>query len=57
MLVGLKALLIDGQRFPLTLVFETAGAIAVEVRVRRFPPAPSDHHGGCRAAGTILVSI
>ena len=34
-----RSLLIDGKRFPLTLHFEKAGDITVEVAVQKQPPA------------------
>ena len=46
MLVGLKdrSLLQDGKRFPMTLHFEKAGAVPVEVNVQKQAPgAPVDH--------------
>ncbi len=41
MLVGLKQPLKEGQEFPLTLTFEKAGAVTVEVEVEKTPS-----HGG-----------
>jgi periplasmic copper chaperone A len=38
MLVGLKAPLVDGQSFPLTLTFEHAGKIDVTVKVQKAAP-------------------
>lgn len=47
MLMQLKAPLADGQNFPLTLVFEKAGKVQVDVHVQRMPPAgqAGDHAG------------
>lgn len=42
MLIGLKAPLKQGERFPLTLDFERAGRLEVQVKVR----APTATHGG-----------
>ena len=44
MLFGLKAPLEDGQRFPLSLRFEKAGTVEVEVAVRRDAPAGQGQH-------------
>ena len=48
MLMGLKAPLVVGERFPLTLTFERAGAIEIEVEVVPLrPPRPVEsqrHH-------------
>lgn len=46
MLFGLKdrSLLQDGKRFPLTLHFEKAGAVPVEVNVQKTAPADSMEH-------------
>lgn len=41
MMMDLKQPLNDGQSFPLTLVFEKAGKIQVNVHVQRTPPAGS----------------
>lgn len=41
MMMDLKKPLTDGQDFPLTLVFEKAGKIQVNVHVQRMPPAGS----------------
>ncbi len=38
MLMGLKAPLKEGERFPLTLVFEKAGEVTVEVAIQRQAP-------------------
>ena len=49
MLIGLAARLKAGESFALTLTFEKAGAIEVEVRVearRPIAPEASDHHLG-----------
>ncbi len=46
MLLKLTRPLADGDRFPLTLQFERAGAIDVEVRVEAQPSdTPMQHHG------------
>lgn len=39
-----RSLLGDGKRFPLTLHFEKAGDITVEVAVQKQPPEGSDEH-------------
>ncbi|WP_110971386.1 copper chaperone PCu(A)C [Pseudomonas huaxiensis] len=39
-----RSLLSDGKRFPLTLHFEKAGDITVEVAVQKQPPEGSDEH-------------
>ncbi|MDP3815584.1 copper chaperone PCu(A)C [Pseudomonas sp.] len=44
MLFGLKQQLKDGERFPLTLTFEKAGAIEVEVLVEKELPAAEHQH-------------
>lgn len=46
MLLGLKdrSQLRDGQHFPLTLNFEKAGAVQVEVSVQKVPPLAGDAH-------------
>ena len=49
MLIGLEAPLVAGTRFPLTLMFERAGEIAVEVVVEppgAIRPATGKSHGG-----------
>ena len=53
MLVGLSGPLHDGAAFPLTLVFERAGEITVEVAVERPRPASAaaDAHGSHGPAG------
>jgi len=43
MLIGLKAPLVEGARFPLTLTFEKAGTVTVEVEVKG---AGAGGHGG-----------
>lgn len=43
MLMGLKEPLTTGKHFPLTLTFENAGTIEVEIAVIEHPP---DDHGG-----------
>jgi hypothetical protein len=47
MLIGLSEPLREGAAFPLTLVFERAGEVTVEVAVERSPPAATaaDTHG------------
>ena len=40
MLVGLKAPLKEGDRFPMTLTFEKAGEVKVDVVVEGVKPAP-----------------
>lgn len=45
MLMGLRGPLTEGERFPLTLTFERAGDIQVEVAVTALgAPAPADPH-------------
>ncbi|KTC63351.1 copper resistance protein CopZ [Pseudomonas fluorescens ABAC62] len=46
MLLGLKdrSLLADGKHFPLTLNFEKAGKVEVQVSVQKAPPAPATEH-------------
>ncbi|MGY2293312.1 copper chaperone PCu(A)C [Pseudomonas sp. SDO528_S397] len=46
MLLGLKdrSLLRDGQHFPLTLNFEKAGPVDVQVSVQKQPPGPGHSH-------------
>lgn len=39
-----RSLLVDGKRFPLTLHFEKAGDITVEVAVQQQPPADQPGH-------------
>ncbi len=43
MLMGLAQPLKDGQHFPLTLTFEKAGAVTVDVAVQGRPTAGHDH--------------
>ena len=43
MLMDLKKPLESGSKFPLTLKFERAGEVTVEVDVQPNPPAPGDH--------------
>lgn len=43
MLIGLKAKLVEGQKFPLTLIFEKAGAQQITVEVKKTDPTKS--HG------------
>lgn len=47
MLFNLKQQAADGERFPLTLNFEKAGAVEVEVAVQKEAPQEADHsaHG------------
>lgn len=45
MLMGLKAPLTVGSHFPLTLTFEKAGAITVNVMVEKSGPTGAMHHG------------
>ena len=46
MLLGLKdrSLLADGKQFPLTLTFEKAGKVQVEVSVQKVPPMATHEH-------------
>ena len=44
MFVGLKAPLKAGERFPMTLRFEKAGEVAVEVVVEKAAAQPAAHH-------------
>lgn len=44
MLMGLKAPLKEGQRFPMTLKFEKAGEVKVEVSVDAVQPADASPH-------------
>jgi periplasmic copper chaperone A len=46
MLLGLAAPLAEGDTLPLTLVFERAGEVALEIPVRGLRSAPSPQHGG-----------
>jgi copper(I)-binding protein len=43
MLFGLKQQAKDGERFPLTLNFEKAGTVEVEVAVQKEAPSPAAH--------------
>lgn len=43
MLFGLRQPLVAGERFPLTLVFESAGSIEVEVAINEDAPVPAEH--------------
>ena len=57
MLMGLEAPLVEGQAFPLTLTFETAGSLEVEVQVQgiaAMEPAEGEgaEHGGHDAGGS-----
>ena len=51
MLIGLKTPLVAGERFPLTLEFENAGAIDVMVEVTNQEPAAHGDHGGGHGGG------
>ncbi len=52
MFLGLRAPLEEGQRFPLTLTFETAGDVTVDVEIRGAAAmAPMDGHGHGHGAG------
>lgn len=53
MLAGLKGRLFEGISFPVTLVFESAGEIAIEVEVMGHGPQPGTHGGGWGAAGSV----
>ncbi len=45
MLIGLKEKLVEGASFPMTLVFEKAGEIPVEVKIeKRAEPTSGGHH-------------
>lgn len=44
MLIGLKKPLKEGERFPLTLLFEKAGEIKADVAVAKSAPGGSMHH-------------
>lgn len=44
MLLELKSQLKDGERFPLTLNFEKAGSVTVEVAVQKTAPAEHTEH-------------
>lgn len=44
MLFGLQRQFKDGERFPLTLHFERAGDVQVEVAVQKEAPAEAEHH-------------
>lgn len=44
MLFDLKQQAKDGDRFPLTLTFEKAGQVQVEVAVQKDEPAAAEHH-------------
>lgn len=50
MLIGLKAPLKEGETFPLTLGFEKAGKVTVEVKVE-MPSAPAGHDMGGHDTG------
>ncbi|MGE4221605.1 MAG: copper chaperone PCu(A)C [Alphaproteobacteria bacterium] len=51
MLMGLKAPLKAGDRFPLELKFEKGGTRTVEVRVGSAPAAPKGHEGPTHPGG------
>lgn len=53
MLAGLKGPLFEGISFPMTLLFERAGEIAIEVEVMGHGPQPGTHGGGPDAAGSV----
>ena len=44
MLFGVKQQLKDGERFPMTLRFEKAGEVQVEVAVQKDAPAAGHAH-------------
>lgn len=44
MLFGLKKPLVAGESFALTLVFQNAGAVDVEVKIEQDAPAPAAEH-------------
>jgi copper(I)-binding protein len=44
MLFGLKKPLVAGESFPLTLVFQNAGAVDVEVKIEQDAPTPAAEH-------------
>ena len=46
MLLGLKdrSLLANGKHFPLTLTFEKAGKVEVQVSVQKMPPMAGHEH-------------
>ena len=49
MLMGLQGPLVESETFPLTLVFETAGEVTVDVMVQSITtggPADAEDHGG-----------
>lgn len=52
MLMGLKAPLKEGERFPLTLTFEKAGELQVEVAVEPIGYQPPQDMGGMHRDGT-----
>jgi len=55
MLIGLKEPLVKGRAFPLTLVFEQAGPVTVQVDVQGITDTAPSHggsgHGGHGAHG------
>ncbi len=53
MLMGLTTPLVEGEAFPLTLVFETAGEITVDVTVQSIMATEHDGHHGHGAHGTM----
>lgn len=46
MLMGLKAPLIEGQKLPLTLRFQKAGEVKVEIKVESLTADPAGMHAG-----------
>ena len=44
MLFGLKKPLVAGEAFPLTLVFQNAGAVDIEVQIEQDAPSPAAEH-------------
>jgi periplasmic copper chaperone A len=52
MLVQLKSPLVEGTSFPMTLVFERAGEIEVEVMVESLRGGGQEGHGGGHGAGS-----
>lgn len=52
MLLGLTKPLREGERFPLTLVFEKAGKIDIEVEIAKAGAGGHHHHGHTPPAKT-----
>lgn len=50
MLMGLKGKLVEGESFPLTLVFERSGSATVTVSVKSIAAMGPDGHGGMRGS-------